>query len=260
MLRPAARRRPAHRARSTRVAGVPPGAAGVLLSLAAALLLATAGAAERPKIYKWVDSNGIAHYTTDPARIPKPLRDRIESIDRSRPAPAPEEAAARPTPAREAASPPSPETAPSPSAEIVGPEIAGPETATPTTTTAAPAPRPAVAPPSRGTTLRSPNAWFERDALPRAPDASILASGQATPEQLDALAAEREALDGRIAEVQAEIHRDERFLKGLISDPELDADIPLFDRPDFLEVSRRLPELQARLQELRDERAKLETP
>jgi len=237
MLRPAARRRSAPRARSTCATRVAPRAVGVLLSLAAALSLATAGAAERPKIYKWVDSNGIAHYTTDPSRIPKPLRERIESIDRSHPAQAP---------AREAAA--------SPSAETATPETTAEAAA------AAPAPRPAVAPPALGTTIRSPNAWFERDALPRAPDASILASGQASPDQLDALAAEREALDGRIAEVQAEINRDERFLKGLISDPELDADIPLFDRPDFLEVSRRLPELQARLQELRDARAKLETP
>jgi Domain of unknown function (DUF4124) len=29
-----------------------------------------------PRIYRWVDENGIAHYTTDPARIPRSLRRR----------------------------------------------------------------------------------------------------------------------------------------------------------------------------------------
>lgn len=29
------------------------------------------------RIYRWIDENGIAHYTTDPARIPAPLRERI---------------------------------------------------------------------------------------------------------------------------------------------------------------------------------------
>ena len=30
-----------------------------------------------PKIYKWIDENGIAHYTTDVERIPKSIRDQI---------------------------------------------------------------------------------------------------------------------------------------------------------------------------------------
>jgi hypothetical protein len=247
--------------------------AGAAWALCAALLGATAGSAEPPKIYKWVDSNGIAHYTTDPSRIPKGLRDRIESIDRSRPAPAtpapaPPESASAPLPAPpESASaplpaPPEGASAPAPAPpEAAGaptpPEAAPAETGEATATT--PAPRPAVAPPTVST-VRSRDAWFERDALPHAPDASVLATGEASPDQLAALAAEQEALDAQIAEVQAEIARDEAFLKGLISDPDLDADTPLFDRPEFLEVSRRLPELQARLQELRDERAKLETP
>jgi len=112
----------------------------------------------------------------------------------------------------------------------------------------------------RASTVRSPDGWFERDAIPHIRASSLLASGEASPAQLEALASEREALDARIAEVQAEVHQDEDFLKALISNPELDADVPLFDRPEFLEVSRRLPELQGQLQELRDQRAKLETP
>lgn len=37
---------------------------------------------ETPVIYKWVDENGIAHYTTDPDRIPAGLR---SSVGRARP-------------------------------------------------------------------------------------------------------------------------------------------------------------------------------
>lgn len=35
-------------------------------------------APERPRIYKWIDENGIAHYTTDRSRIPSGLRQRAE--------------------------------------------------------------------------------------------------------------------------------------------------------------------------------------
>lgn len=54
------------------------------LALAAALWAAGAlaavaeeGGSGGQRIYRWIDENGIAHYTTDPARIPAPLRDRI---------------------------------------------------------------------------------------------------------------------------------------------------------------------------------------
>ena len=34
----------------------------------------------RPTIFKWVDTNGIAHYTTDPERIPESLRDGVRRL------------------------------------------------------------------------------------------------------------------------------------------------------------------------------------
>ncbi len=55
-------------------------AAGLVVS---ALLFAGSAAvaaevkSERPRIYRWVDDNGIAHYTTDPERIPAALRSRM---------------------------------------------------------------------------------------------------------------------------------------------------------------------------------------
>jgi hypothetical protein len=283
----------------------------LLLSLAAATLwvCVAAASAEPPKIYKWVDQNGIAHYTTDPDRIPETLRDRILSTGRvaePEPAPAPpppretttehapttppsETAAtpAPPTPPSETAATPAPPTPPSETTATPVPPTPPSETAAtpapptpptpPSETAAAPPPAPAGEPAAAPTggpapapreaipvpvpeTARSDEAWFERDAQRRVDTAAILATGEATPEQLEALAAEQQALDAQIAEIEAAIRSDESFLKGLISDPDLDSDVPLFDRPEFLEVSRRLPELQARLQELRDERAKLELP
>ena len=56
-----------------------PGSARVA-ACAGLCILALAGSsrAEDPIIYKWVDSNGVAHYTTDKNRIPSAIRDRIE--------------------------------------------------------------------------------------------------------------------------------------------------------------------------------------
>lgn len=44
---------------------------------AGALAAAEEGEAGGQRIYRWIDENGIAHYTTDPARIPAPLRERV---------------------------------------------------------------------------------------------------------------------------------------------------------------------------------------
>jgi hypothetical protein len=59
-------------------------------AVASFVLFATAGPATsqqettRPIIYKWVDINGIAHYTTDPDDIPSELRDRLDEVRRQR--------------------------------------------------------------------------------------------------------------------------------------------------------------------------------
>jgi hypothetical protein len=206
---------------------------GLLLGVSLALARASA---DPPRIFKWVDSNGIAHYTIDPERVPKALRGRIESIERE-------------------ARPMQPSFEPPPTAVAPAPAEALP--------TEAPSPREAagasvIAPP---TVRSSGEAWATRDAAPRLRrGSSLLAEGDATPEQREARAAEREAMDARIAALEAEITRDENVLKDLIADPGIDEETPLFDRPEFLEVSRRLPQLQAQLQELRDQREQLETP
>jgi hypothetical protein len=77
------------------------------LALAGSVLPGFAAAEDEPtppRIYRWVDENGIAHYTTEAERIPKSLRRRFglpaqplerESLDARAPA-----AAAPPTPGR----------------------------------------------------------------------------------------------------------------------------------------------------------------
>jgi hypothetical protein len=59
--------------------------AAAAFALALSFAPAAARAAEEtesptsPTIYKWVDENGISHYTTDRGRIPSEIRDRVES-------------------------------------------------------------------------------------------------------------------------------------------------------------------------------------
>ncbi len=265
------RRGPFRRIPAMRPANLLPPPRSWLLVLAASLTLAAApaGAAEKPRIYKWVDSNGIAHYTTDPERIPKALRNRIESLDRaetrSEPtfaAPAPVEPAPmrEPEPLRSPTPAPAPEpslAAPAPSADAVP---SAPVAPSPATAASAPPPAPSARPLDEPAALQGSGTeeWATRNALPRRSAAAD--ADPNSPEGRAALAREREALDARIAEVEAAITADENVLKDLITDPQLDEDTPLFDRPEFLEVSRRLPELQAQLDELRGRRDQLATP
>lgn len=78
-----------------------------------------------PVIYKWVDENGIAHYTTDPDRIPGSLRGRLRELERKRePQALPGEAPSGETWAlRDLA----PEAPPPPSPVEAGPPEAGPQ-------------------------------------------------------------------------------------------------------------------------------------
>ncbi len=42
-------------------------------------------AASTPRIYRWIDENGIAHYTTEPGRIPAALRGRLGGLSDTSP-------------------------------------------------------------------------------------------------------------------------------------------------------------------------------
>jgi hypothetical protein len=61
----------------------------VLALLLAALPALAEDDGAPPRIYRWVDSNGIAHYTTDLERVPEELRDqplRREEVSAQAPA------------------------------------------------------------------------------------------------------------------------------------------------------------------------------
>ena len=147
--------------------------------------LAASALAEEPVIYKWVDSNGVAHYTTDKSRIPSSIRDRVE---RREPAVAPAQQPAvtsqPPGPAQTAAPvaaappvAPAPEPArPAASAASVAPTAAAPAAA-PAAASAAPAPgaAPATASATAPTATTAPVATsappaavsnLARDAVP----------------------------------------------------------------------------------------------
>jgi hypothetical protein len=113
-----------------------------LLALAFAVMTGSsatsedAPAPERPTIYKWVDTNGIAHYTADPDRIPEEVRGLAHELRK----PAEPRAAGAPALATDApaeadawaardASPPPVETAPPDGATGAGPAGPDPEVA-----------------------------------------------------------------------------------------------------------------------------------
>ena len=201
------------------------------LFLAVALLAAglpglarAADDAPPPRIYRWVDENGIAHYTTDPERIPKSLRRRYglpaepmrsEQLDARAPAAAP------PAPA--------PTTAPD--------AWAAQEKSEPP----APPPRPSAAPEADAD-------WHD------AASADVAAAGPAAGSD-DRLA----QVELRIAELSASIAADEDAISGWIGDPQGGDAVELGDKPEFREIAKRLPKRIQELEALQKERDALES-
>jgi hypothetical protein len=188
-------------------------------------LLAFAGPAlaeeeASPRIYRWVDENGIAHYTTDPDRIPASLRRRYglpaEPL-RSAPLDAHAPASAQPAPA--------------------APEAwAGQEKGD-----APPAPTPAER------TAGAEEGMGE-------PSASATADVAAGP------AADRlSQIELRIAELSASIAADEDALSAWIGDPTAGDPIELGAKPEFREIAQRLPIRIQELEALQRERDALVT-
>jgi hypothetical protein len=198
----------------------------VVALLAAGLpgLARAADDAPPPHIYRWVDENGIAHYTTDPERIPKSLRRRYglpaepmhnEQLDARAPAAAPP--------------PPAPTSAPD--------AWAGEEKTEPP----APPPRASAAPEAGAD-------WHD------APTADVAAAGPAAGSG-DRLA----QVELRIAELSASIAADEDALSGWIGDPNAGDAVELGDKPEFREIAKRLPKRIQELEALQKERDALES-
>jgi hypothetical protein len=219
-------------------------AAALGAALVALLLLAGGGstvahaedeaADGTPKIFRWVDEDGVTHYTTRLDRVPRALRGGVatRAVNRARPNEEKRDAAT----------------------EAAAASVA--------TTAARRDERPVPPPPAD-------DRWVGENRPPevatRQPgsDASLGPDGSFQPSELNdqeaaALRARMEDLDLRISEVSAEIAADEDSIKELISDPGSAEAINSGEDADFMEISRRLPDRLAELRALRAERESLE--
>jgi hypothetical protein len=175
---------------------------------------------ERPRIYKWIDENGIAHYTTDRSRIPSGLRLRSE---------APGERSGRegvaPRPARDEFDSWAQRDR-QPSGTVSG-DVWDDG--------------------SEGL----PGAASSESRFAEEPRGDASATG---------FTAERNDLDARIAELEAVIAEDEEAIKSLISDVGGGGALDRGDDPEFRSIAARLPKYLAELRALRERRARLESP
>jgi uncharacterized small protein (DUF1192 family) len=227
-----------------------------------------------PTIYKWVDENGIAHYTTNKKRIPRNLRNRIRSLEDVKREQ--QEAAALSAAAVAGSSAPEPALTPAGDPEPAGapaftdvPAPAG----TPAPVAAATAdPSPSSPPPPIGGPPIGTDIYAVRDA---GDDRGTNAGRGDFAEGDDPLfepepseggnvdpraAALSEELAGRIAVLEAELAKDERRLKELISGArtEQGKPAPLYGVPELEELARRFPKIQAEIAALRAERRALD--
>jgi len=240
----------------------PPGSRirGLLLALACALaapaaVARTEEAAEpaAPTIYKWVDANGVAHYTTELSRVPRSVRGSVRSLG-SGSAPPSEGFAARDA----AAAQPAPPVEPLPEWDVGD----------------APPPAPAPAP-AREAAPGDPGDRFaesdrpvalpgeEPGAAPVAPTQTAAAEPPAGPPPAPSaqeVESQRQDLDARIAALEAEIASDEDALKGFLAVPGPENPAEIAYDQSFREVAERLPKRLAELRSLKGERAQLEAP
>jgi hypothetical protein len=191
-------------------------------AIGAASLARAADAPARPTIYRWIDENGIPHYTAHRSRIPSGLRERATEVAPAAPA-TPGAAASERWIGRDAGEAPSGSPAPPADTESGAREATGF------------APSPAAAPSSASASAR--DTGTTRAASP--PGASDL--------------------DGRIASLEREIEKDEAALQDLLAaGPRGDA--PMADQAEFREIAKRLPQRQAELRGLLEQRSRLGRP
>jgi hypothetical protein len=187
--------------------------------------LASDAAPPAPPIYRWVDENGVAHYTTDEDQIPASLRRRFglptqplarEPLDASAPpaepdAPLESSAAEDAWAAQERGTPPVPAAAPDAPAGVSAPA--------------------------------------SEDGDAPLPDVAANAGDGSRLEQIEL----------RIAELSAAIAADEDALSAWIGDPNGADAIEVGEKPEFREIAKRLPKRIQELEALRSERDALES-
>jgi hypothetical protein len=251
-----------------------------------------------PQIFRWVDEDGVTHYTTRMDRVPRALRGRLGTRSavpaRTLSEPQPVASEAAPAPAAPTLAPtyePVPssyEPVPAPSygaptyPENPGAAASSDSAPAPSAAPAAAVLTPGLAPmaPAAGTPATAPTVtakpaptgddrWVSENRAPEVPryepgsDASLgpeegFTAAALSDDEAAALRARMEDLDLRIAEVSAEISADEDSIKEMISDPATAEAIDSGEDDAFLEISRRLPERLAELRTLRAERESLE--
>jgi hypothetical protein len=199
-----------------------------------------------PPIYKWVDSNGVAHYTTDLGRVPRSVRGSVRQLGGSGSGegyatrdvpPAGAKPAAEPVPEWDVGDAPKP--APPPARK--GPEgWAGTD-------------RPAALPPEEGAEESTQTAAAEPTP------GSAEAEAEPAPSAAQ-VAAMRTDLDARIAALEKEIASDEGALKTFLAAPAPASPDQVAHDRSFREVAERLPGRLAELRSLQTERAQLDAP
>jgi len=224
---------------------------GVLAACVGALARAEdSEAPAAPTIYKWVDANGVAHYTTELSRVPRSVRGSVRALgggegaeshaarDAGPPAAEPDAARAEPLPEWDVGDAPLPPPAPAPRPGREG---------------WAETDRPFDMPPDEA-----------GEKAPAEATETAVAAADAPPAEPTLSAADRENarrdLDARIAALQAEITSDENALKGFLAMPAPGDPAEIAYDQSFREVAERLPKRLAELRSLQGERAQLEQP
>lgn len=209
---------------------VPIGAAvGAAVGAAAAAPEPTEGEApEAPVIYKWVDTNGIAHYTSDYDRIPRGLRRGARQL---------------PSAGATASAPPPP---------------AAPPRATEKGRAGGKTEAERWARTDRPRTYEE--GWEGSEAFDEGSAGGEEAeTAEAEPSYADVQARLHE-LDQQIAALEADIAADEEVLKRYVAAPPPQSPAEIAYDVPFREVAERLPRMLAELRTLQDERAGLQTP
>jgi len=212
------------------------------LLLAALLLVgpAPAGAQEEaegaatPTIYKWIDTNGIAHYTTDYGSIPRRLRSSARQLQA--------------TSANDGFE----------SGDTSGRRPAGTARRSGRT-----APRASEA--DRWATSDRPRTWEDGSSDGTLWDDGDEIRPEPDPrEEIQMTRAERDRMmrdiDDRISELEADIEADEKVLKLYVSSPAPEDPSELAFDNTFREVAQRLPSLLSELRTLEEERAEFDRP
>jgi hypothetical protein len=230
-------------------------AAALGVSLAAAGARGEEAAPAPPTIYKWVDANGIAHYTTDLGRVPRSVRGSVRALGGTSASPSDGFAA------RDVAPPDPADAAPAPVPQPewdAGTAAAGGASGGDQTGASAAA---AGSQPGDGDDFAATDRPAE---LPGGEDPTAAAPAPAAsaepPAQAEPAPRRAEDLDARIAALEAEIASDEEALKTLLAAPApADPGVIAYDL-SFREVAERLPKRLAELRTLQSERAQLDQP